>query len=85
MLIKIFLFNYKIKIYDMKIKNNHSVSIIFVSPYLALSNANLNYIQFVINKLQLTFLFHICGIRLIINQLNLFLFKVNGQQKCRNA
>lgn len=45
MLIKIFLFNYKIKIYDMKIKNNHSVSIIFVSPYLALSNANLNYIQ----------------------------------------
>lgn len=85
MLIKIFLFNYKIKICDMKIKNNHSVSIIFVSLYLALSNANLNYIQFVINKLRLTFLFHICGIRLIINQLNLFLFKVNGQQKCRNA
>lgn len=83
MLIKIFLFNYKIKIYDMKIKNNHSI--IFVPPYLALSNANLNYIQFVINKLRLTFLFHICGIRLIINQLNLFLFKVNGQQKCRNA
>lgn len=43
MFIKIFLFNYKIKIYDMKIKNNHSVSIIFVPPYLALSNANLNY------------------------------------------
>lgn len=85
MFIKIFLFNYKIKIYDMKIKNNHSVSIIFVPPYLALSNANLNYIQFVINKLRLTFLFHICGICLIINQLNLFLFKVNGQQKCRNA
>lgn len=85
MLIKIFLFNYKIKIYDMKVKNNYSVSIIFVPPYLALSNANLNYIQFVINKLRLTFLFHICGIRLIINQLNLFLFKVNGQQKCRNA
>lgn len=85
MLIKIFLFNYKIKICDMKIKNNHSVSIIFVSLYLVLSNANLNYIQFVINKLRLTFLFHICGIRLIINQLNLFLFKVNGQQKCRNA